>query len=141
MKTEFKPTQSEWLNIAKRIHENYSKNERAWIDKNKLLVVIEAFETLYGARNTQQEDEFYLKNLQPPAKLEGRRQDVIGTVAIRLELTRCLINKPNPFSGMQASRVAQNLLSILSREQFKSDIGELLAPHSDALRDLATGKI
>lgn len=141
MKTEFKLTQSEWLNIAKRIHENYSNNDRMSVNKIKVLAFISAFETLYGARITKNEEDYYIGNLVQPTSLEGRREDVIGTVPGNLERTRNSIAKPKPYSGGQASIVARNLIMILSSELFRSDISDLLAPHYDALRDLAAGQI
>lgn len=134
-------SESEWLNIAKCVHENYSKNERAWIDKAKMLVVLEAFEALYRARITQNEEDYYIGNLEQPRLLVGRREDVIGTVPGNLERTKNSIAGPKQISGRQASIVARNLLIILSREQFRSDIGVLLAPHYDVLRELGAGQI
>lgn len=141
MKTKFKPTQSEWLNIAKRIHNNYSNNERVSVNKIKVLAFISAFETLYGARITKNEDDYYIGNLVQPNLIVGRREDVLGTVPGNLELTRNSIAEPGPYTGRRASIVARNLVMILRSEQFRSDISELLAPHSDALRDLAAGQI
>lgn len=141
MKIQCNSTHIEFLNIVKIVHENYSKNERAWIDKRKLLVVLEAFEILYQARITQNGDDYYIGNLSQPIALAGRKEDVIGSVTGNLERTKNLINGPKPISGRQAGIVARNLIFILSREQFRSEIGVLLAPHCHALKDMAAGQI
>jgi len=141
MNTQSNSTHSDWLRIAEVVHDNYKKMDKYSVDKTKLLIVLEVFNDLYHARINQQEDFSYISNLRQPRSLEGRKEDVIGSVSGGVERTRRLINCPDPISGRQASIVARNLVAILSREQFSSDIAVLLAPHFEVLKDLAGGQM
>lgn len=133
-------TNIDWLRVANLIHDNYRQMEKSVVDKKRLLTVLQAFEDLYAATTSRNEDDYYIGNLVQSGQLEGRREEVVGTVSGALGRTRRFINRPGQVYGRQASIIARNLVAILSVEEFNSDLVVLLAPHYEAFKDLAGGK-
>lgn len=141
MKTKSNVTShTEWLRIAKLIQDKYTQMDRSVVDKKRLLVVLRAFEIIYDARATLNENYYYIGNLIQTGKIEGTREEIIGTVSEAIERTKRFISRSERISGRQASIFARNLVAILTLEEFSSDLGTLLAPHYETLYGLAGGE-
>lgn len=128
---------TDWHKIAKLIHDNYSRREKSVVDNKKLLIVLQAFEDLYDARVARNEGRYYIGNLLQSAGLEGKKDDVVGTVSEAVKRTRHFILKPSPIYGRQAGIYARNFIEVLRKESFNSEVEVLLAPYKAVLRDLA----
>lgn len=132
---------NDWYTTVKRVHQNYAKAQNIKVDKKKLLAVLYAFRDLYNQRSTCREEEYYLSNLIGTGAIEGRREDVLGTVPQAVKRTEQFIFESVDIYSHQAEIICRNLINILRKENFTIAIDEVLAPHKVALTDLKMGDL
>jgi len=110
------------------------------VNKELVLAIVRAFGALYECRKTRNEEDYYLGNLKSTGRLEGTREEVLGTVSDAIERTIEYFSKESRIFPHQAEILARNLINVLWKERFKIDVDAVLAPYAPAFTRLVKRK-
>lgn len=134
--------QQEWLELAKDVRAAYvSKPLAAPADKAKLTSVINAFEAVYDDRSTNNEEKFYIGTLVQSGRIEGKAEEILGTVKGAIQRTIHHVTSEPNIDCMRAALYSRTLVNCLEKEKFKSNLDTTLANYRVILEDIAKGNV
>lgn len=133
--------QKEWLELARGVKSAYAANSKALVDKTKLISVISAFEAVYEDRLTTNEEHFYLGKLIGTGRIEGTREQVLGTVNGAVERTIKFVANASSLDCGRAEIYSSVLVNCLDKEMFKSSLDVTLAKYRSTLEAIAKGSV
>lgn len=135
------PNQKKWLELAHEVKSAYAKDKVKLANKGKLILVIEAFESVYKDRSTANEEHFYLGKLIGTGRIEGTIDEVLGTVDSAIQRSVLYISNEPKISCSQAEVFSTALVNCLDKEKFNSELDTTLAPYYSTLIDIAKGNV
>lgn len=135
------PNQKKWLELAYEVKSAYAKDNVKLANKGKLILVIEAFESVYKDRSTANEEHFYLSKLIGTGRIEGTLDEVLGTVNSAIQRSVLFISNEPQISCSQAEVFSTALVNCLDKEKFNSELDTTLAPYHSTLIDIAKGNV
>lgn len=124
---------------ANGVHIAYKKANNPEVNKDKILLIISAFEELYSNKTSETHDNYYIGNLIGTGKSEGTYEQVVGSVTEAINRTKKFIENSDKIHSSQCEYFARNLLVILEKESFKQPVNTILMPYLSTISDIENG--
>jgi len=111
------------------------------VSKDKIKLIISAFEELYINKASDSHDNYYIGNFISTGIFEGSYEKIIGTVAGAVSRTKAFIDNNEQLHSSQCEYFSRNLLVILEKESFTQPVEKILMPYLNVMSDIGNGYI
>ncbi len=129
--------------LGYKVHDAYRKAsfDNIYANKEKIILIIECFYEVHKRISGESHDGYYLGNLTSSGKLEGKVEDVLGSVEQAVARTINFIRTSDKIHSSQCEYFSRNLKVILEKEIFSEDPQEILSDNLSELDEIARGKV
>ncbi|EIU7615325.1 hypothetical protein L3I75_004639 [Vibrio vulnificus] len=110
-------------------------------DKEKITSVVRAFYDLHNSLVQKPSDNYFLSNLVSNGCVEGSKEECLGDIDKRVQLTLDLIQAPKDLYASQCEYFSRNLHCILRDHKFNQPVENILAPYINDISSVAEGHI
>ncbi|EKA7412764.1 hypothetical protein OL305_004584 [Vibrio parahaemolyticus] len=125
------------VKLGQQVHLAYKNSAQSTVNKDDIKTVVLSFHELYKHVAEEVHDSYFLGNLIKTGKIEGTKEEVLGTIDDAVERTISFIDNSQDLTTSQCEFFARNLKEILEKHSFTKPVEDILENYLNTLNLIA----